>query len=129
MSEIGEKSENLSQEHNLATMASDKFIAEKQNKFTRAIGTVLRTASTELLTWFGAPLIPGGIVTAGLLLLNREPLSKYIAAKISPSLSAKLTNLGEGQLTTGINKSIDTLAGLGAGASIVGGITTVIGTS
>ena len=127
MAENPETHEN--HEQNEATKASDQFIAEKQNKFTRAIGTVLRTASTEFLTWFGGPLIPGGIIGAATILKYKEPVKKMVLERITSSQATTLAKIGEGQVSIGMDKLLKGLAVTGIGASVIGTLTSALGTA
>lgn len=62
MPEVTEKSQ---ESENKATEASDKFIQSNEKGLGHAVGTLFRTASTELLTFLGgAVAIPVGIAIA-----------------------------------------------------------------
>lgn len=110
----GKLHERTEKTKNEATKASNQFIEEKQNKFTRAIGTVLRTAATEFLTWFGAPLVPIGIIGAGAIMTFKGMASPFLSS-YNPAEAAAF----KGILNIG--------AGAGIGAAAVGGLATAAG--
>lgn len=121
---------NQTAEHNKqneATKASDQFIEEKQNKFTRAIGTVLRTASTEFLTWIGAPFVPMGLFSA-VALANRDVL-KQSAIDQANQIPGLMNKIGVEQISQNADQAINLFAGVGVGASVFGGLATGIGTA
>lgn len=135
---------------NEATAASDKFLQKEKHGFIRTMGTILRTGSTEFLTFLGGVMAPVGVAFTTLGLLgNRfqsqlDPAFDY-AQRNDPAFQLQLnqfksqwlqehgTAITDAQikqeLHQGLGMATDFGKQVGVGTTIAGGLAAGIGTA